>query len=100
MVTLRRVDVPNGRVIFQLDDLVTPVFSAQITLAVNLFTTWDVSEIVQRAFTIQPNVHAIVRVEHGLRLERLMSEHNPFVTIFRSEETNGHITVIYTILQN
>ena len=100
MITLRTADAPNGRIIFQIDDNTDPLFSADIALAVELFTNSDIRELVQRAHHMTPHVHMSVRMEHGLPMEHYMSHRNPFVTMYRSEIADNHILVIYTILQN
>ena len=100
MVTIRVENVSNGRILFQIDDNVDPIFHSQIALAINLLSPRDISEIFQRAYSINPNAHGIVRVEHGLIIERMIHEQNPFVTMHRSSTVDNHMLVIYTILQN
>ena len=100
MITLRTADVTIGRIIFQVDENADQLFIAEMELAVEMFSTQDIIELILRAHLMNPNTHNVIRVEHGLNMEQYMSFCNPFVTMFRSEAINDHITVIYTMLQN
>ena len=100
MVTIRTSDTDTGRIIFQVDNNSSDEFSAAISLAIEVLSNRDILELIQRARDIAPYTHRIIRVEHGLLMERFIARLNPFVTMFRTTSVNNHITVVYTILQN
>ena len=100
MITIRIADVTIGRIIFQVDGGADQVFIADMELAVEMLTTQDIIELLMRAYLMDPNTHNLVHAERGVNMEQYMSFRNPFITMFRSEIVNNHITVVYTILQN